>query len=81
MDKEKKKKRGILAEGEVTGHAHVVAAEVTTREDGVKEFSLPQADVVEHEEHGPVQLAGNKYLSDQVVEYNYDKEEARRVQD
>lgn len=76
-----KRKRGVLAEGEVTGHAHVVEADVKTRADGVREFSLTKEGVVRHEEHGPVVLSPGDKTADQVREYDADEEEARKVAD
>ena len=69
------RKRGILAEGEVTGHAHVIDAEVVKREDGVREFSVDKPATVKHEEHKPVVIQPGKYLSDRVVEYDEDANE------
>ena len=77
MDEKKKKKleRPVLADGEATGHAHVLddpKAEVYEREGGVREFAAPKRLTVVHEEHKPVTLPARKgkpgYIADRVVE-------------
>lgn len=56
MAAEKKgKKRLVVAEGEVTGHAHVICAERI----GVispTEIDLPDGGIITHEEHGVLRL-------------------------
>lgn len=75
---------GVLAEGEVTGHAHVVmgeGVEVWEAEDGTLYVSAPQGGTVTHEEHKPIQLDPGNYHVGIVREYDHFKEEARRVAD
>ena len=78
----KKLKRAVLAEGEVTGHAHVVDApiEVIEREDQAREFALTEPATVTHEEHGPIVLPADEYVSD-IVRETDPFEGERRVAD
>jgi hypothetical protein len=72
----------ILAEGEVTGHAHRVAGvSVYERPDGVRTFAAPKRVTVTHEEHGPIVLPKGKFASARVREYDHFLEEARQVAD
>lgn len=89
------KRRGpnanVLAEGEATGHAHRVQpvakpdkkAKVETYELGQRLFlRILGGDCrVVHEEHGPITLTAGDYEVGRVLEYDYDAEESRRVQD
>lgn len=79
----KKLREPILADGEVTGHAHRLSSgvEVFEREDGIREFELKHSDVLRHEEHGPITLAPQKYESGRVLEYDHFAEEAKIVAD
>lgn len=79
----KKLDKPVLAEGEVTGHAHVLDADVDVyeTEKGTREFDLGKETVVRHEEHKPITLPKKNYTSDRVVEYDSYAEEARRVAD
>jgi hypothetical protein len=73
----------ILAEGEVTGHSHRIAAAaaVFERDDGLLEFDLAEPADVTHEEHGTVSLPPGEYLSGRVREYDHAAKEARQVRD
>lgn len=71
--------RGILAEGEVTGHAHVVDAPVRTNQDGTRDFA--RATAVVHEEHGQIALPPVALRSGQVVEFDPFTEVERNVAD
>ena len=71
--------RPVLAEGELTGHAHRVDVDVYEDEVGVREFSGPTT--VTHEEHGPIALPRDDYLADRVIETDHFADEARRVTD
>ena len=72
----------VLAEGEVTGHAHRVGgADVVKRPDGVREFAAPDGETVTHEEHGPVTLPPSVYESAKVREFDHAAEGARAVAD
>ena len=75
----KRIKDNMLAEGEVTGHAHRVQVAVMEREDGVRVFQ--GATTVTHEEHKPITLPARKWNSDKVVEYDYFQEMERKVVD
>ncbi len=75
----KKNKDRALAYGEVTGHMHRVDVDVYEREDGLKEFA--GKTTITHEEHKPVSLPDNKYVSGQVVEFDYLEQMERTVQD
>ena len=79
----KKLKKSVLAEGETTGHAHVLDANVDVYEhdDGIKQFSLESDTTLIHEEHKPIILPKGEYCSDTVLEYDHFLEESRKVQD
>jgi len=67
----RKLNRPILAEGETTGHKHVIddqSVEVAEREDKAREFKLAKPATVKHEEHNPVTLPAGEYVSDIVRE-------------
>lgn len=70
MKPPKKLERPVLADGELTGHAHMLDSEtdVFEHEDGVREFMVELPTTVRHEEHKPITLSPDKYLSDRVVE-------------
>jgi hypothetical protein len=76
--------RIILAEGEVTGHAHAIE-----EAEGVQLYTLDQIlylvaeheVVVTHQEHGPVTLPAGTYQIGIVQEYDYAEREARQVRD
>lgn len=75
---------GVLAEGEVTGHAHVAEGldvEVYEDDDGVLWMSAPNGATVTHEEHKPISLPEGSYRIGAVREYDYLREETRRVYD
>lgn len=78
----KKLKKSVLAEGESTGHAHVLdlPVEVTEREDQAREFNLSAPATVKHDEHKPVTLPPGDYVSD-VVRETDPFEGERRAQD
>lgn len=76
----------ILAEGEVTGHAHCIAeldnVEVSKKDkDGNIYLKLNKTTTVKHEEHKPVTIPAGTYRVRIVQEYDHLKEEARRVAD
>ena len=84
MARKSKKNKVVLADGEVTGHAHVAEAEgVTLTEEtpAVKRLSAPKGAKVVHEEHKPVTLPPGDYEVRRVQEYDHFAEEARAVQD
>lgn len=75
----------ILAEGEVTGHAHRVtsptASVFITENPDVLELHTPDGTEVIHEEHGPVVLSPGKYERTIVKEFDPFEEEIRNVKD
>lgn len=84
MEKRKKVKGSVLAEGEVTGHCHSILEELDVFEnsDGTREFEVKDKATVKHQEHGTIVIEKPKeYVSDKVLEYDHFAEEARRVQD
>ena len=74
-------KRLILAEGEVTGHAHV--CDSPTAElyelDGIKYLNVRDEAPVVHEEHGTVTLPPGIYTVE--PQYEYTPEALKRVVD
>ena len=83
--KRKQHPRGaVLAEGEVTGHAHVVigdGVEVWEAEDGTIYVSAPRGGELVHEEHHAQYLEPGHYRIGIVREYDHFAEEARNVAD
>lgn len=79
----KKLEKPILAEGEVTGHAHVleVGVEVFETEQKTRQFKLDVDTNLSHEEHKTITLPPGEFESDRVLEYDPFQEEARKVQD
>lgn len=71
--------KGILAEGEATGHKHRVTVQVMEREDGVREFE--GATTVTHEEHNPITLPARKWNSAQGVEFDHVLDSDRTIVD
>ena len=79
----KKLEKPILAEGEATGHAHVLVDDsVDVFEDGgLRLFGLSEETDLVHEEHGKITLPPGEYESGKVIEYDHFLEEARQVID
>lgn len=80
----KKRKDTNLAEGEVTGHAHVATGrgvEVYDVADGTRELRAPNGTPVKHEEHKTFQLPPGDMIIDRQREIDPDTEESRRVAD
>ena len=79
----KKLKESVLAEGEVTGHAHRLPenVEVFESDAGERSFSVQTEVPLSHEEHGCILIPPGDYVSDKVVEYDHFAEQARRVAD
>jgi hypothetical protein len=80
---ERKDGRLVLAEGEATGHAHVISAKgASGMTEGEKMFlAVGRAVRVEHEEHGVVTLRKGDYQVGRVQEFDPYEEEVRRVAD
>ena len=79
----KKIARKIIAEGETTGHKHVltIGDGDLYEENGVLYLHCETECTVTHEEHKPVTLPIGDYEIGIVREFDYVSEEARRVQD
>jgi len=79
------KPRGfVLAEGETTGHAHVIdkVADIEFAEkDGLFYIVNKKPVTVRHEEHKPITLPAGTWRVRGVREYDHFTEEARRVID
>ncbi len=72
----------IIAEGEATGHAHVIEDEVELYEkDGVLYLKTSKEVEVKHEEHRSVTLSPGIWKVGIVREYDPFREEVRRVKD
>ena len=80
-----KKGRCVLAEGEATGHAHVIkekrGAKLFEGDTGELFLELSKEVTVTHEEHGAVTVAPGKYRIRKIREYDHFAEEAREVID
>jgi small-conductance mechanosensitive channel len=79
----KKLERPVLAEGEVTGHAHVLDGyvEVMETDVGTREFSLDKPTNLVHEEHRTITLPAKEMVSGICQEYSHFEEEAKQVRD
>lgn len=74
----------VLAEGEMTGHAHVIdrVADIEFMEkDGLFYIVNKKPVTVRHEEHKPLTLPAGTWRVRGVREYDHFAEEARRVAD
>ena len=79
-----KRQDNILAEGEVTGHAHRAIApdaEVFDAENGRRVLNTPTGTRIVHEEHKEQMIPPGEYDRDLVQEFNHPAEEARAVRD
>ena len=79
----KKDGKKVLAEGEATGHAHVVEGDAELLELGDRLFLrvLSGNARVIHEEHKPIEIPPGEYEIERVREYDHFREEARQVVD
>jgi hypothetical protein len=78
----KKLDRPVLAEGEMTGHAHMLDGEVDVYDiDMIREFTLKDETRLVHEEHETIEIPPGEYQSDTAVEYDHFAEEAKKVRD
>ena len=79
------KERGfVLAEGEHTGHAHVIdkIADIEfVEKDGLFYIANKKPVTVRHEEHKPIVIPAGTWRVRGVLEYDHFAEEARRVLD
>jgi len=79
----------VLAEGEVTGHAHVIEREAEELaglmmyrgEDGYYYIRIERPVTVRHEEHRAIEIPEGFYRVRRVREYDHFAEEARPVVD
>lgn len=71
--------RLVLAHGEVTGHAHAVAAPDgrLLEHEGARFLAVPTAAVLVHEEHAPIALPPGTYRV--VIQREYVPAEPRRA--
>lgn len=77
------KGRHILAEGEATGHAHVIVDEELEmfEEYDVLYMNVPKEATVTHEEHKPIAVPPGQYRVRKVREYDHFAKESRLVRD
>ena len=80
----KPKDTNIVAEGEVTGHAHTLASgEFNLYEDssGTLYLSVKTPSEITHQEHGAKEIAEGIYVVEKEREFDPFSEEIRRVAD
>ena len=80
----KKTESNILADGEMTGHAHrVTSGNTCMYRDGNDLYLDVLSDIatITHEEHNPCTVERGIYKIEIVQEYDHFLEEARNVQD
>ena len=79
---ERRQRGFVLADGEVTGHAHVIEDNIKMVEVNGVLFIGCESDVtVKHEEHGAITIPAGNYQIGIVQEYDHFAEEARNVVD
>lgn len=74
----------VLAEGETTGHAHVITKTndaVLLEDNGAMYLRVLRETVVEHEEHKQITVPAGDYSVSIVQEYDHFSEEAKSVRD
>lgn len=72
----------VLAEGEVTGHAHRLTKAVPLFLAGAQRYiQVPERLTLKHEEHGAITVDAGTYAVRIVREYDHFAEEARAVAD
>ena len=74
----------VLAEGETTGHAHVITSTddaILLEDNGAMYLCVLRETVVKHEEHKQVTVPAGDYSVSIVQEYDHFSEEAKSVQD
>lgn len=81
MAKRKKIKGNVLAEGEVTGHAHRANVSVFDAGNGIREFD--SAATITHEEHKQIEVPKpkGKWQTGIVQEFDYATQERVNVAD
>lgn len=76
----KKVSEVVLAEGEVTGHSHILSGtDLLVLEDDMIDVQSPSKIV--HEEHSSFTIDPGLYKKQIVREYDHFEEEARQVRD
>jgi len=75
--------RLVVAEGEATGHAHVITdlGAVLWELKGDLYLEVAEIVTITHEEHKPLEIPEGIYQIGRVQEYDYFQEMARRVID
>lgn len=73
----------VVAEGEATGHSHVISAEpaVLWELKGDLYLEVSEPVTITHEEHQPMDIPTGIYQIGRVKEYDYFEEMERRVVD
>ncbi len=81
--KKQKTERIVIAEGEVTGHAHVVTTPGVESfvEDAMMYIKSLIPWEVKHEEHAPIEIPPGIYKISRVREYDHITEMERQVRD
>ena len=82
MPTKKKLNHLVLAEGEVTGHAHRATSGVLyDNGDGTMVLEPGEETIIRHEEHAPTPVIEEPFRVEKVREYDHAAEEARNVAD
>ena len=77
----KKKVNRVLADGELTGHAHRADVGEVIEQEGRRLFVTDRPAKVNHEEHKTVTVPPGKHVIGRVKEFDHFAEEAREVAD
>ena len=81
MAEKNEKVNRVLAEGEITGHAHRADVGEVIEADGRRIFATDKPAKVVHEEHHTVAVPPGKHEVRKVKEYDHFLEESREVAD
>jgi len=83
VERSQKYRGYVLAEGEVTGHAHVIADDIDLMLDEAGKMFMHNDDTVtiKHEEHKAVKIPAGNWEVGRVKEYDHFEEEAKQVRD
>lgn len=83
--KETRVKKAILAEGEISGHQHILIAQQAPftifEKEGETFIKTDEKTELIHQEHKTLWVDPGIYKIDKVREYDHFQEEARRVAD
>lgn len=80
----KKRNDNNLAEGEVTGHAHVACSKTATvydEDENTRVLNAPNGTPITHEEHRTYEIPPNQYNVTHQREIDPDTEEIRSLKD